>query len=98
MVTFNLDNITRQAIGFDNLFNSMLNNNVGDIGYPPYNLIKDKEDTYLLQFALAGFKEKELDVQVKENKPVVLITSAPVCSKTKQYLSANNILINSLKN
>ena len=42
MVTFNLDNITRQAIGFDNLFNSMLNNNVGDIGYPPYNLIKDK--------------------------------------------------------
>ena len=35
-------------------------------------------------------------IQVKENKPVVLITSAPVCSKTKQYLSANNILINSL--
>ena len=35
-------------------------------------------------------------IQVKENKPVILITSAPVCSKTKQYLSANNILINSL--
>ena len=35
-------------------------------------------------------------IQVKENKPVVLFTSAPVCSKTKQYLSANNILINSL--
>ncbi len=35
-------------------------------------------------------------IQIKENKPVVLITSAPVCSKTKQYLSANNILINSL--
>ena len=39
MVTFNLDNITRQAIGFDNLFNSMLSDNVGDTGYPPYNLI-----------------------------------------------------------
>ena len=35
-------------------------------------------------------------IQVNENKPVILITSAPVCSKTKQYLSANNILINSL--
>ena len=35
-------------------------------------------------------------IQVKENKSVILITSAPVCSKTKQYLSANNILINSL--
>ena len=35
-------------------------------------------------------------IQIKENKPVILITSAQVCSKTKQYLSANNILINSL--
>ena len=35
-------------------------------------------------------------IQIKNNKPVILITSAPVCSKTKQYLSANNILINSL--
>ena len=35
-------------------------------------------------------------IQIIENKPVILITSAPVCSKTKQYLSANNILINSL--
>ena len=35
-------------------------------------------------------------IQIKKNKPVILITSAPVCSKTKQYLSANNILINSL--
>ncbi len=35
-------------------------------------------------------------IQIKNNKSVILITSAPVCSKTKQYLSANNILINSL--
>ena len=35
-------------------------------------------------------------IQVKENKPVILITSSPVCSMAKQYLSANNILINSL--
>ena len=35
-------------------------------------------------------------IQIKENKPIILITSAPICSKTKKYLSANNISINSL--
>ena len=76
MVTFNLDNLTRQAIGFDNLFNTMLSDNVGDTGYPPYNLIKSEEDTYLLQFALAGFKDRELDVSVKENKLTIKGESA----------------------
>ena len=33
--------------------------------------MKEKEDTYLLQFALAGFKDRELDVQVKENKLII---------------------------
>ena len=76
MVTFNLDNLTRQAISFDNLFNTMLSDNVGDTGYPPYNLIKSEEDTYLLQFALAGFKDRELDVSVKENKLTIKGESA----------------------
>ena len=35
-------------------------------------------------------------IQIKENKPIILITSAPICSKTKKYLSANNISIDSL--
>ena len=32
-------------------------------------------------------------IQIKNNKPVILITSAPVCSKTKQFLHENGVSI-----
>ena len=34
--------------------------------YPPYN-IKEKDDKGVIEFALAGFAEKDLKVEVKEN-------------------------------
>ena len=34
--------------------------------YPPYN-IKEKDDKGVIQFAVAGFSEKDLKVEVKEN-------------------------------
>jgi|TARA_B100001113_G_C21023136_1_gene584436 hypothetical protein len=35
-------------------------------------------------------------IQTIENSPIVLFTSAPVCSKTKNYLLENNISIKNL--
>ena len=34
--------------------------------YPPYN-IKEKDDKCVIEFAVAGFAEKDLKVEVKEN-------------------------------
>ena len=34
--------------------------------YPPYN-IKEKDDNGVIEFAVAGFAEKDLKVEVKEN-------------------------------
>ena len=34
--------------------------------YPPYN-IKENDDTGVIEFAVAGFAEKDLKVEVKEN-------------------------------
>ena len=34
--------------------------------YPPYN-IKEKDDKGVIEFAVAGFAEKDLKVEVKEN-------------------------------
>ena len=36
------------------------------IRYPPYDLIKGKDDQYILNFALAGFTKDNLNVEVKE--------------------------------
>tara|TARA_R100001082_G_scaffold37249_2_gene19608 strand:- start:147 stop:554 length:408 start_codon:yes stop_codon:yes gene_type:complete len=66
MVDFNLDSFTKQVIGFDNLFNFATTLENKDIGYPPYDLIKGKDDQYILNFALAGFTKDNLNVEVKE--------------------------------
>tara|TARA_R100000081_G_scaffold73654_1_gene40201 strand:- start:563 stop:970 length:408 start_codon:yes stop_codon:yes gene_type:complete len=66
MVDFNLDSFTKQVIGFDNLFDFATTLQNKDIGYPPYDLIKGKDDHYILNFALAGFTKDNLNVEVKE--------------------------------
>jgi molecular chaperone IbpA len=52
-------------IGFDTIFNKL--NDVGQANvsnYPPYNLIKTGEDTYLIELAVAGFDEEDFDIEL----------------------------------
>lgn len=51
-------------IGFDSILNklSAQTNQAGN--YPPYNIIKTDEDTYVIEVAVAGFSEEELDITV----------------------------------
>ena len=65
MVDFNLDSFTKQVIGFVILFDFATTLQNKDIGYPPYDLIKGKDDQYILNFALAGFTKDNLNVEVK---------------------------------
>ena len=59
-----LDNIIRNHfLGFHNdFFDSFRKVST----YPPYN-IKEKDDKGVIEFAVAGFAEKDLKVEVKEN-------------------------------
>ena len=45
---------------------------------------------------LKVFKIAQKVRQKEEQKKISLLTSAPVCSKTKSFLSENNILVDSL--
>tara|TARA_Y100000817_G_scaffold16943_1_gene12556 strand:- start:358 stop:609 length:252 start_codon:yes stop_codon:yes gene_type:complete len=77
-----------QSYGLSNRTNLVrIDNSIG--------IVIDRKSRIIMKDGDRIVKQAQV-IQVKENKPVVLITSAPVCSKTKQYLSANNILINSL--
>ena len=64
------DPFFRTTIGFDKMFNTLeqLNGhaNVSE-SYPPYNLIRTGDDTFVIEVALAGFSKEELNVEVKEN-------------------------------
>ena len=62
-VKTDLDVFKNHFLGFhDDFFNGFRSVTT----YPPYN-IKEKDDKGVIEFAVAGFAEKDLKVEVKEN-------------------------------
>jgi molecular chaperone IbpA len=44
---------------------------VNNIGYPPYNIVKPDEDTYVVSMALAGFSKEHVEVSVDHNTLII---------------------------
>lgn len=60
------------GIGFDQLFqefDSIQKENT--TVYPPHNVVKLTEDSYVIELAVAGFAEPELDIETVENSLVI---------------------------
>ncbi len=67
MRTFDLSPLYRATVGFDNL-TRLLDATINDApSYPPYNIAKAGEDAYRITFAVAGFADKDLDVQIENH-------------------------------
>ena len=66
MRTFDLAPLYRSTVGFDRLF-SMLDAFDSAPGYPPYNIERTGENDYRITVAVAGFSEKDLSIEAKEN-------------------------------
>jgi molecular chaperone IbpA len=54
-------------VGFERIFDRM--NAVNKLTsvqqkYPPYNIVKADENTYLIELAVAGFGEEDLDIEI----------------------------------
>lgn len=67
--TLDLPALHRHAIGFDRMFeelNRTFANSRTD-NYPPHNVVKLDETHYVIEVAVAGFAEDEIDVELKEN-------------------------------
>jgi molecular chaperone IbpA len=65
-----VNQIHRQTIGFDSLFdqlNRTFANSKTDGNYPPHNVVKLDDTHYVIEVAVAGFAEDEIDVELKEN-------------------------------
>ena len=60
-----LDILRNHFLGFDNDFFSDFFVKTHNT-YPPYN-VKEKDDKGLIELAVAGFKEKDLKIEVKDN-------------------------------
>ena len=54
-------------IGFDSILNKLNHIEKSNVtNYPPYNLIKTGEDTYLIELAVAGFDEEDFDIELHD--------------------------------
>jgi molecular chaperone IbpA len=63
----------RSTVGFDRLFDMLENSNAGQAqeNYPPFDLIKEGDNEYRIQLAVAGFKSDEIDITAQQNVLIV---------------------------
>lgn len=78
----------RTAIGFDRLARLMDNaRSVPDAGgYPPYNIEKTGDDSYVLTMAVAGFSEADIDITTQENTLTVVGKPQPQPEDGRSFL------------
>lgn len=68
--TLNLDQIARHSIGFDRMFEDMerhMHNGRSTDNYPPHNVIQLDETHYVIEIAVSGFAEEELNIELQDN-------------------------------
>lgn len=60
----------RSTVGFDRIFDLLETGMRGDAaeGYPPFDIIKDGEDSYRITLAVAGFGPQDIEVIAQQNQ------------------------------
>jgi len=73
-------------VGLDRIFDRMHASNLTDKqqNYPPYNIIKTNDYSYVIELALAGFTEDQLDIVVEDG--VTHVTGDPLDSIDRDYI------------
>jgi molecular chaperone IbpA len=55
-------------LGFDHIFDALQDIHVhANDGYPPHNVVRDGDNKYIIEMAVAGFNKKDIEIKVKEH-------------------------------
>ena len=55
-------------LGFDHIFDALQDIHVhANDGYPPHNVVRDGDQKYIIEMAVAGFNKKDIEIKVKEH-------------------------------
>ena len=78
MLNTTFDSIWRDispfAVGFDRTFNTLellASSRAKETNYPPYNIRKISENQYAIELAVAGFEEKDMDIELVEETLII---------------------------
>lgn len=73
------------SIGFDKLVKEFQNTAAKTLQtYPPYNIKKTGNDTYVIEMAIAGFGKSDIEITLEDNK--LLISGAMNSDEEAEYL------------
>ncbi|UAK26717.1 Hsp20 family protein [Sphingomonas nostoxanthinifaciens] len=61
----------RSTVGFDRLFNLLETGLREDDGYPPFDIVKEGEDSYRITLAVAGFAPSDIEIVAQQNQLTV---------------------------
>lgn len=67
---FDANALNRALIGFDTMFDQLERRFANQVqnNYPPHNIIRTGENTYLIEIAVAGFGKDEVSVSLENNE------------------------------
>ena len=85
MRTYDLSPLYQTTVGFDrfqDLLDKVFTQESVSTGYPPYNIEKTSDESYVISIAAAGFSSKELEIEVRENK--LIVTGKKVADEDKR--------------
>jgi molecular chaperone IbpA len=86
MVRNNLNVPRSLFVGFDTLFEDLerihQSARSGTDNYPPHNIVKVDEEKFLIELAIAGFKEDDINVEVKDG---ILKVSGEMCKDERDF-------------
>lgn len=66
--SFDIPQLHKFGIGFDNMFDELMRvTSQQQTNYPPHNILKIDENNFVIQLAVAGFGEGEIDINLEKN-------------------------------
>lgn len=83
--TVDIPAIHKFGIGFDGMFDELMRmNSQQSLNYPPYNIVKNTEDSFTVEIAVAGFEEGEINVSL-DNR-ILTISGTTTTTDSNEYL------------
>jgi molecular chaperone IbpA len=87
MRNYDFSTFSRSSVGFEPLFDLIdeAQKRFGDEGgFPPYDIVRKGEATYLIRLAIAGFSKDEVNVIAKQN--LLTVSGQRKAEEKRQYL------------
>jgi molecular chaperone IbpA len=79
----NLNKFLTKSIGFEDIFNRFFELQDFNGGHPFYNIKRIKDDKYVLEMALAGYKKSDVEVEVADG---VLSIKGNISKEAEEYV------------